>query len=233
MKVPKIAALLFAVLFSSYSLTLAQGSTIDVSRIPATADQPSGFAPRGWKVEEAVKGDLNGDGTADYAIKLVEDKPVKPDEAVDSERALVVAFADGGKLKRAAVADKLLQCTSCGGAFYGVMAAPADVTVEKGVIVVVNEHGSRDVSNSTFRFRYDAPSGRFVLIGYDYADHDRLTGAVNTESTNYITGVRVTTMTKGKRTTTKRTHVGSDKVFLEDASGEDIEAAALHRLGLD
>lgn len=212
---------------------MGQNGKIDVSNIPASGNRPADFAPRGWKVEDAVKGDLNGDGKTDYAIKLVEAKPVRQDEPSDSERALVIAFAVDDKLKRIAVADKLLQCTSCGGAFYGVMPAPADVSVEKGVLRVENEHGSRDVSRSTFRFRYDPGSGGIVLIGYDYTDNDRLTGAVVTESTNYLTGERVTTTSKGKRTTTKRSKVSSSKIRLENASGEDLEGAALHRLGLD
>ena len=229
----KTTSLLCAFLLSFTLSAIAQDGKVDVTNIPASGDRPAAFAPAGWKVEDTVKGDLNGDGKPDYAIKLVEDKPVKQDEPLDSERALVVAFSDGDKLRRVAVADKLLQCTSCGGAFYGVMPAPADVSIEKGVLVIENEHGSRDVSRSTFRFRYDPGSGSFVLIGYDYTDNDRLTGAVTTESTNYLTGSRVTTLSKGKRTTTKRSKVSGSKIRLEDASGEDLEGAAVHRLGMD
>ena len=229
----KTTSLLCAFLLSFTLSAIAQDGKIYVSNMPASGDRPAAFAPVGWKVEDTVKGDLSGDGKPDYAIKLVEDKPVKQDEPSDSERALVVAFSDGANLKRIAVATKLLQCTSCGGAFYGVMPAPADVSIEKGVLVIENEHGSRDVSRSTFRFRYDPGSGSFVLIGYDYTDNDRLTGAVTTESTNYLTGSRVTTLSKGKRTTTKRSKVSGSKIRLEDASGDDIEGAALHRLGLD
>ena len=229
----KTTSLLCAFLLSFTLSAIAQDGKIDVPSIPASGDRPAAFAPVGWKVEDTVKGDLNGDGKPDYAIKLVEDKPVKQDEPSDSERALVVAFSDGANLKRIAVATKLLQCTSCGGAFYGVMPAPADVSIEKGVLVIENEHGSRDVSRSTFRFRYDPGSGSFVLIGYDYTDNDRLTGSVTTESTNYLTGSRVTTLSKGKRTTTKRSKVSGSKIRLEDASGEDLEGAAVHRLGMD
>src|SRR4051812_23490396 len=93
----RTTALLFLILLYLSFSGIAQDAKIDVSKIPSTADQPGSFAPAGWKLEEAAKGDLNGDGSPDYAIKLVEDKPAKPDELVDSSRALVVAFSDGGK----------------------------------------------------------------------------------------------------------------------------------------
>ena len=50
---------------------------IDKSLVPATADDVQKFVPRGWKIEEQIKGDLNADSVADYALKLVEDKPDK------------------------------------------------------------------------------------------------------------------------------------------------------------
>src|SRR6478736_2276857 len=87
----RTTALLFLILLNLSFSAIAQDARIDLSKVPATADQPAGFAPAGWKLEEAVKGDLNGDGTPDYAIKLVQDKPAKPDELVDSARALVIA----------------------------------------------------------------------------------------------------------------------------------------------
>jgi hypothetical protein len=200
--------------------------------VPASADKPDTFAQTGWKVEEVIKGDLNGDGKADAAIKLAQIEAGR-EGGIGGDRVLVLAFSDGGKWKRVAVADKLLQCVDCGGAFYGVMPAPAGVTIENGVLVVENEHGSRDVSTSTFRFRNDAKTGRFVLIGYDYIDHDRLTGDVWNDSTNYSTNTRITTIGKGKRTTKKRSVIKPVKVFIEDADGDEIEGQVLHRLGLD
>jgi hypothetical protein len=207
---------------------------IDVSAIPANGDRAENFAPRGWKVEAVAKGDLNGDGRVDQAITLIQDIPRGPKDepGPDRARALVVALADGNSLRRAGVADRLLQCTSCGGAFYGIVDAPAGVTIAKGVIVVGQDHGSRDISESTFRFRWDAASGRFVLIGYDYNGRDRLTGEISKESTNYVTNQRITTTGKGRRLATKRTTIKPAPIFLEDAVADEIEYAALERLGL-
>jgi hypothetical protein len=211
------------------------GGAIDVKRIPAEAVDVKGFVPPGWKIEEAVKGDLNGDSVPDYALKLVEDKPAKTadDMANDRERALVVALAGkDGRLTRAGVADKLLQCTTCGGAFYGVVEAPAGVTIEKGVLVVDQDHGSRDVTETTYRFRYEPSTGRFALIGFDLKDNDRLTGTAVTESTNYLTGLRITTRGKGNRDKTARTQVPREKIYLEDVDGGKFEGDALDRLHL-
>lgn len=213
-----------------------EGTPIDVSRIPAEAGDVKGFVPPGWKLEETVKGDLNGDAVPDYALKLVEDKPAKTAEEMPNERgrALVVVLAGkDGRLARAAVAGRLLQCTSCGGAFYGVVEAPASVSIVKGVLVVNQDHGSRDVTETTYRFRYEPGTGRFALIGFDLSDHDRLTGITVTESTNYLTGLRITTRGNGERDKTSRTQVRREKIYLEQVDGGKFEEDAYVRLHLN
>jgi len=202
-------------------------TTIKKSLIPATGSDTRDFIPAGWKLEEQLSSDLDGDGTADYVLKLIENKPAKAtdDTMNDRARALIVLLQGAdGKLSRAAIADKLLQCTGCGGAFYGVVDAPANVKIENNVIVVEQDHGSREVSDVTFRFRYDNASQRFMLIGFDYAEHDRLTATSASESTNYLTGVR---KTKGRASTVPKT-----KVFMDDVDYEKFEEGAVKRLGL-
>jgi hypothetical protein len=134
---------------------------------------------------------------------LIQEKPAgaKEDEIVERRRALVVLFRgqDGG-LRRAGVADKVLQCTSCGGAFYGVVEAPAEVKIERGVIVVSQDFGSREVTEHTYRFRYDGTAARFVLIGFDSTSRDRLTATVTQESTNFLTGKKITTVSTPPKT---------------------------------
>jgi hypothetical protein len=231
----KIVRAAFALVLILPALVAAQeGTPIDKSRVPAVADSPAKFAPSGWKIEEQVAGDLNGDGVADYALKLVEDKPATDSEgtATERERALVVVLQTGGKLIRAALADKLLQCTRCGGAFYGVSESPANVAIDKGVIVVDQDHGSRNLTNTTYRFRYDQATKKFVLIGFDFADADRLTANVISESTNYVTGVRITTRGKGERDIKKRSVVPKKKTSLEDVDAGKMEQDAVSRLGL-
>lgn len=219
---------------SSSAVAQDEAARIDKSRIPARADNPTQFAPAGWKVEEQVAGDLNGDSVPDYALKLVEAKPEKNSEGDPTERgrALVLALAADGKLKLAGVADSLLQCTRCGGAFYGVVESPANVKIEKGVVVVEQDHGSREVTDTTYRFRFDPTSGRFVLIGFDLTDVDRATASTVTESINYLTGVRVVTRGKGDKDVKARTTIPKRKIYLEDASADDLEMAAYKRLKL-
>lgn len=207
--------------------------SIDKSRIPAEAKDVKEFVPSGWKIEEQVTGDLNGDAVPDYALKLIEDKAAKTadDVANDRERALVIVLKNReGKLTRASVADKLLQCATCGGAFYGMLEAPANVQIKRGVLIVNQDHGSREVTELTYRFRYDAASGKFLLIGFDLLSRDRATGEDVSESTNYLTGVRVTKRGKGKKNTTSRTTVSKDKVDLEQVDNEKFESEAGERL---
>ena len=200
-------------------------TTIDVASIPAEAADARGFVPAGGKLEGKVSGDLNGDSVPDHALKLVEDKPVPEDETagpVERQRALVIAFGKGdGRLVRAAVAGNLLQCTSCGGAFYGVVEAPADVSIKNGVLIVKQEHGSRTVTQTTFRFRYEPTTGKFALIGHDVINNDRLTGEVVSESTNYLTGVRLTKRIRPRgRTVTSRKRVPREKIYVEQVNHE-------------
>jgi hypothetical protein len=225
-------------LFAAFPVTsLAQPdrAAIDKSKIPATAAKPSGFVPAGWKIEEQITGDLNGDSKPDYVLKLVEDKPKESKDGIQIERvrALVVVLQEAdGKLRNVAVADRLLQCTGCGGALYGLVDAPASVKIEKGVIIVQQDHGSRTVSDMTFRFRLEPETSRFLLIGFDYHSGDRATGDAASESTNYITGARITTQSngKGKKDTTTRSQVAKTKTYLDQIDYEKFEEEASGRV---
>ncbi len=205
----------------------------DEAAVPDSAKSVKGFVPEGWKIEEDVKGDLNQDGVIDHALKLIEDKPVNKDEFSDLGRALVIVFGGNDGLRKAAVATKILQCTGCGGAFYGAMPAPANVSIAKGVLTVSNDHGSRWVTEVTYKFRYDEQPGMFILIGFDYVSRDRAAGGTTTESTNYLTGKRITTTGKGKKTTTKNSTVAREKFEIGSVDTEEWESQATTRLGLD
>ena len=205
--------------------------TINKSLIPIQANDLNKFVPRGWKIEKKLTADLNGDSLPDFALKLVENRPEKDQggDPTERSRALVIVLQNqDGKLARAGVADKLLQCTRCGGAFYGVVESPANVKIERGVIIVQQDHGSRALTNTTYRFRYDADAQRFILIGFDFADTDRLTGKDVSESTNYLTGVR--RVTRGKATTSST--IPRKKIFIEDVDYEKFEEDAEKRLNL-
>lgn len=206
---------------------------LDRELVPETGANLIDFVPKGWKIEEEITGDVNADKVPDHLLALVEDKPAvdKDDMKINRNRALVIVLADKeGHLTRGAVASSLLQCTGCGGAFYGVLDAPAEVTIEKGVIVVNQEHGSRFVSNTTLRFRYSAGSNEFLLIGYDYGGRDRAEASVATESTNYTTGSRITYIGKGKKNVTTRSRAVKAKISIEDVDSEKLEEEASARM---
>jgi hypothetical protein len=77
-------------LLAPFCLAQDPKSLINKSQIPAEADSVEKFVPRGWKIEERLTGDLNGDSVPDYALKMVEDQPAKDsnDIATERERAL-------------------------------------------------------------------------------------------------------------------------------------------------
>ena len=158
--------------------------------------------PRGWKTETdagVVTGDLNGDGAADAVLRLVEDMPVKGAGGVYNTRyrALVILLAKpGGGYTRAAVATKLLGCTLCAGALGDPKGGNIKIEIKDGVLNVSQLSGARERTDLTQRFRHDADSGRFRLIGEDVNEYDRATGAGKGTSTNLLTGARITVTTR-------------------------------------
>ena len=71
---------------------------IDISKLPDVANKPDAFAQKGWKVEEVVKGDLNGDGKLDAAIKLAQIEDGR-EGGIGGDRTLVIAFGEGNGWK--------------------------------------------------------------------------------------------------------------------------------------
>jgi len=207
--------------------------SFDDSALPRTANAIEKFLPSGWTVEEQVSGDLNNDSVPDTALKLIE-KPaanVDQDNPASRARVLMILFVNRqGIFERAATAKNLLQCTGCGGAFYGVMEAPADVAIAKGVLIVKQDHGSRNVTETTYRFRYNPGVKKFALIGYDMSDRDRVTGETTSESINYLTGVKVTEifqyskkLDKDVKKSNRRIKINKSPQYLEEMNYETLD----------
>lgn len=201
-------------------------SPIEEAKLPQTAATVVEFVPRGWVVETQVEGDLNRDSVPDLAITLVEQLPANADKESPPERQralLILLKTTDGKFSRAGLATKLLLCTRCGGAFYGIVETPVTVEITNGVLIVRQEYGSRELTQEIYRFRYEPESKRFLWIGSDLRGYDRLTGETQTESTNFLIGVKLTTVSKadektGKEVvaTNKSQRVSRAKKYLED-----------------
>lgn len=173
---------------SGAALTLASG--FPANTLPREGKSLADFLPQGWVVEERVEGDLTGDGAADLAAILIEDKPDEDENGVknDRERGLIILLSQGkDKLRLAGSNDRLLQCTTCGGVKGGVT-----IDIKKGVIIVGQLSGSRGFTDETWRFRYDPQSRRFILIGRDIETGDSLLGTGTVESFNTLTGLKIT-----------------------------------------
>jgi opacity protein-like surface antigen len=207
---------------------------LDAKLVPTEGRAVADFVPRGWKLEgdegEAT-GDLNKDGAPDKVLRLVEDVPVeRPDGVYNTRyRALVVLLGQtGGGLKRAAVATRLLGCSLCAGALGDPEGGNITVEIKGGVLNVHQLSGSREATDLTQRFRYDAASGRFALIGQDVETYDRAEGNSDSVSTNYLTGVRVSKKFRVKKAgadpvvvSNKTTRLKPARRFIEDVDYEE------------
>ncbi len=180
------------------------------------------FVPVGWKLEDVKKGDLNGDSIADAVLQL---RQVK-DEGDDFDRRIVILLkGTSGSFSKAAQSDNVIRCSICGGMLGG---GPADIEIEKGILLISQMYGSRQGTNYLHRLRYEPSSGRFRLIGEDVANFDRLTGETESTSTNFLTGKQITTKTRYNEKTDKDVVVSKQekisakgKKYLEDINYED------------
>ncbi len=154
--------------------------------LPVEGRALTDFLPKGWTVETQARGDLNGDGVADLAAVLVQDDQVQGDD--QPERAMIVILSYGkAKFTLAGTNDTIFQCKGCGGVKEGV-----GISIKKGVIIATQSSGSREFASETWRFRYDSPKRRFIIIGNDLETWDGLEGAGTNESSNYLTGQKIT-----------------------------------------
>ena len=197
-----------ALLAFSVSVAQAQDAApLLISQVALRAKSPRDFVPRGWKIEKRVGGDLNRDKVPDAALVLVENEPADAD-GTNRGRALVVLLQEGKNWWRVGFNNSLLLGTHDGGAFYGESETPVDVSIKRGVLLVQQESGSRDVLDTTHRFRFDGRRNGLMLIGFDSIDHDRVNGDVLNTSANFLTGLQKTQTMKGDkdavRTATKR-----------------------------
>ncbi len=181
----------------------------------SAVSDPESLMPRQYVVEQLIEGDLDKDGDLDVVMVGVDGpaelEELTPDDG-DGNRVLVVAQKGPSGYTAVGVGYDALMCRACGGAFWGVSPAPIELKISKGVLIVDQSAGSREVQNWTHRYRIEKNKVR--LIGLDSNVYDRANGDGSTSSTNYVTGTTITTITKAEVTSKPKTKKGTPKTIL-------------------
>ena len=166
------------------------------------------FIPKGYKIFQEIKGDLNKDGLEDCVVII---KGTKKENIITDEyrgkldrnrRGIIVLFKQNDNYIQAV---KNYDCFSSENEDGGVYFAPElDVSIEKGKLYVHYGHGRYGYWTYTFRFQ----KADFELIGYDSSDN--YGPVVNSEtSINFLTKKKVT------KTNTNENAESGDEVFEE------------------
>ena len=206
---------------------LAQEPTpLELSKVPQQGKTPQDFVPSGWKIEDTVRGDLDKNGSEDVVLQLVEAGPDSnaEGEVLEHARALLVLLTEGATLRRAGASNQVLYCTTCAGTL-STPGAVGQVKLQKGVLLIEQSSGSREMTHSLLRFRFEPKDKRFLLIGEDIERTDRAVGSTDKVSTNLLTGQRLSEklqfdekQNKNVTLSTKKEKVPVKKVFLEDVN---------------
>ena len=186
-----------------------------IPRLVRAASSAEGFAPEGWRVEQAVEGDFSRDGRADLAFVLRKTDPAGIitreyfDPSDINPRIIGVALGSGrgGGFTLAAQDHRLIPMRDADGLN---MQDPFEqgLSIMNGALVVqvylFMSAGGGDAGPYSFRLRYQ--DGAVRLIGYDHENVQRMSGETKTISVNFLTG-RMTTATGSIETDEKTTVV--------------------------
>jgi hypothetical protein len=167
---------------------------VSYPRLPTEGATAEAFVPKGWGIEARAGGDLDGDAWADLALVLRSQDPanVIPQEMCGKELdtnplilAILLANPVGGY--RLAVENHSLiprRDDACRLDGY------TGIAVERGILSVDFERmmsaGGWDMCSTAFKWRWR--DGALRLIGFDYSNVRRNTGAMTRISINYPTG---------------------------------------------
>ncbi|HTL89429.1 MAG TPA: hypothetical protein VL134_08500 [Leptolyngbya sp.] len=190
---------------------------VDAAEFPTQAATVQAFVPKGWQVEASVNGDLNDDRKPDTVLKLIETGA----ENADHARALLVLQQQKGQWRRIGVAPHLLLCSNCGGVLGSPDGANIQIEIKNGVLLVHQFRGSREATETLHRFWLDKASNRMLLIGRDVNEYDRITGDATVESSNFLTGQKITEhytaqkLVSRQRSTIPRTQPTIESVNIE------------------
>ena len=114
----------------------------------------------GYEIYDDAAGDLNGDGKPDAAAILFKAGA----EQVQGTALIVVYMSKGAVLKLHTKAEKAT-CVGCGGAKSAWDAPLGKLSVDRGVLKVAYEGGSREMFDDAVKWRYERARDKFAMIG--------------------------------------------------------------------
>ncbi len=180
---------------------------------PAGAEK---FVPAGWEIAYKAEGDVTGDKLDDLVLVLM-----KKDDPEAAGILLVLMRTSDGSFEQIGSNNDLILCEEC----HGTASDTSVAISNRGVLTVYQLAGSRDTREDLWRFRVDPAARKMRLIGLDAEYRDQLEGDGAKESTNYLTGKRITeTYLYDKKkqanvvTKSRTTSVATPKVFLEQVT---------------
>jgi hypothetical protein len=176
---------------------------VDYPRLPVAAATERDFVPQGWRIEARAVGDLDADGKADLALVLrgtdpanVVAEPMCEERLDTNPRLLVVLLASPAGGYRLVADNHELIPRRDNPCQVDPFSDPGQIAIERGVLRIDLERmmsaGGWDMGTTTFRWRWR--DGTMRLIGFDYSNVRRNTGALTLVSINYLTGrVKIST----------------------------------------
>lgn len=170
---------------------------VDYPVLPARATTAEGFLPSGWRIEEQLSGDLNGDKRDDLVLVLRQQDPrniVEHDgfgiSPLDSNpRMLAIAFAGPAGGYTLAAQNHTLITRHEAPNLSDVFEDGPGVSIVRGTLRTTlfffSNAGSWSTGSASFTFRWQ--DGAFALIGYDNSSLMRNSGHTESLSINYAT----------------------------------------------
>jgi hypothetical protein len=176
---------------------------VNYPELPAASATAPGFVPKGWRIEASARGDLDGDGKPDLAMVLRSTDPANllrdtfcAGEFDTNPRILAILLArtDGGY--RLAAENHELIPRRDNPCQVDPFSEPGQIAIERGTLRIDLERmmsaGGWDAGTSTYKLRWR--DGALRLIGFDYSNVQRNSGALSLLSINYLNGrVKITT----------------------------------------
>ena len=185
-----------------------------IPRLVTQGASAQAFVPTGWRLEQAVQGDISRDGVPDLAFVLRRTDPQKiirrdglPDADINP-RILAVALGGEGGFRLAGQNHAIFPGRDADMLHMddpfdaGLSFANGLLTLELNLFMSMG--GS---SMGPYQFHFRQQDGTVKLIGYDHTNVHRMTGESTAVSVNFLTGRR--TDTSGRIDSEQETTVAS------------------------